>query len=242
MIPLVLVHGFMGGSAQWEALQSDLEGAVDMIAVDLPGFGANNHLPALSSIKGFAQWVVDELRRKGVERYNLLGHSMGGMISQEIARLDQEHINRLVLYGTGATGVLPGRFETIEESKKRAEQDGPTATARRISATWFLQREDASGYAGCAAIAEQSAAQAIAAGLDAMQSWSGVDFLPRITPETLVIWGEKDRTYPWEQTQELSGTIPNAQLAIMPDCAHAAHLEKPDIFAGLLYDFLQPGS
>lgn len=238
MIPLVLVHGFMGGSAQWSDLQADLGTVFDIITVDLPGFGANAHLPAISTISGFAQWVVAELRQKGVERYHLLGHSMGGMVAQEIARQDQDHISRLILYGTGATGVLPGRFETIEESKIRAKADGATATARRISATWFLHKENAPAYAGCATIAQQAAPLAIEAGLDAMQTWSGTDFLPEILPKTLVIWGDKDRTYAWEQIQELSATIPDAQLAIVPGCAHAAHLEKPDIFAGLIYDFL----
>ena len=239
MTPLVLVHGFMGGSAQWDGLKAELGTGVEVIAFDLPGFGGNNHLPVLSTISGFACWVIAQLRAQGVDRYHLLGHSMGGMIAQEIARQDQTHIDRLILYGTGPIGVLPGRFETIEETKARAKADGLTATARRVSATWFLHRENAPAYAACARIAEQSAEAAIDAGLDAMQGWSGTDFLADIQPRTLVIWGDKDRTYPWEQIQELSGTIPDAQLAIVPGCAHAAHLEKPEIFAGLIYDFLQ---
>ncbi len=192
MTPLVLVHGFMGGSAQWEAQIQAFSGTYDVIAVDLPGFGANNHLPALHSISAFAEWVIAELRRKGVERYHLLGHSMGGMIVQEMARLDQSHVERLVLYGTGATGVLPGRFETIEESKARAKADGAKATARRISATWFLERENAPALEACAEIAEQASPEAIQAGLDAMQGWHGANRLKQIAagkPGDLGRWG-----------------------------------------------------
>lgn len=239
MTPLVLVHGFMGGGAQWAGQQADLSSEIDLIAFDLPGFGANNHLPAISTIGGFAEWVIAELRKMGVQKYHLLGHSMGGMIAQEIAQRDQNHIDRLVLYGTGATGVLPGRFETIEESKVRAKADGAQATARRISATWFLKREHSPAYENCARIAEQATADAIAGGLDAMQSWSGTDFLPDIKPQTLVIWGEGDRTYSWEQTQDLSVNIPDTRLAILPGCAHAAHLEKPEVFNSVLFDFVK---
>lgn len=238
MTPLVLVHGFMGGSAQWQVQIAAFSGTYDVVAVDLPGFGANNHLPALHTISAFAEWVIAELRQKGVERYHLLGHSMGGMIVQDMARRDQGHIERLVLYGTGAVGVLPGRFETIEQSKARASADGAKATARRISATWFLDQENAPAFEACAAIAEKAAPEAIQAGLDAMQGWRGDDLLQDIKPETLVIWGDGDRTYPWQQTQLLWNAIPQARLAVVPNCAHAVHLEMADVFNLLVASFL----
>ena len=147
-------------------------------------------------------------------------------------------MDRLVLYATGAIGVLPGRFETIEESKRRAVEDGPAATARRIAATWFLAREAADGYEQCAAIAAQTKLAAIQAGLDAMQSWSGMQKLQQIPQDTLILWGDRDRTYPWNQIQSLWQTIRNTSLAVVPGCAHAVHAEKPDLFQSLISDFL----
>lgn len=238
MTPLVLVHGFMGGSRQWRDLRRSLDGDTDVITVDLPGFGENAFLEAPSSISAFARWVIDRLSADGIDCFDLLGHSMGGMIAQEIAISAPERVERLILYGTGATGVLPGRFETIEVSKRRAQVDGPRDTARRIAATWFLQNEDAPAFAECAAIAERSELQAIVAGLDAMQSWSGVSNLPAIKAATLVVWGDHDRTYPWQQIEQLWTGIVNSSLAVIPNCAHAAHLEKPEIFGCIVQDFL----
>ncbi|PUB11804.1 alpha/beta fold hydrolase [Yoonia sediminilitoris] len=239
MTPLVLVHGFMGGSAQWDLQLADLGAHREVIAIDLPGFGKNNHMPANASIEGYAKWVIGELRSKGFGKYDLLGHSMGGMIVQEMVRHDPDQINRLVLYSTGPVGVLPGRFETIAQSKARAKLDGAKATARRIAATWFLDREQGEDYAGCAAIAERATTEAIAAGLDAMEGWSGTDHLGDIKQQSLVIWGDKDRTYPWSQTELLWRGIPHTNLAVVPGCAHAVHLEKPAIFNSLLIDWLE---
>lgn len=238
MTPLVLVHGFMGGSAQWDGYVDAIERQFDLIAIDLPGFGANAHMPPTSSIGGYADWVIHHLRELGIARYHLLGHSMGGMIAQEIAVRDRGRIDRLVLYATGTIGVLPGRFETIEDSKRRAAQDGPIATARRIAATWFLEREEAEGYAQCARVATQAKLAAINAGLDAMQYWSGERNLGDIEQETLILWGDHDRTYPWGQIQKLWENIPNASLAVVPGCAHAVHAEKPHLFQILVGDFL----
>jgi 2-hydroxy-6-oxonona-2,4-dienedioate hydrolase len=236
--PLVLVHGFMGGGAQWAEQVAGFSTDREVIAVDLPGFGANAHLPVINTIGGFADWVIAQLRSKGVDRYHLMGHSMGGMIVQEMARRDADRIDHLILYATGSVGILPGRFETIAQSKERALADGAQETARRIAATWFLERENAPGYEACAEIACHSSIEAIVAGLDAMQVWSGEDYLPRIKHKTRIIWGDCDRTYAWAQINLLWTTIPKAQLAVVPDCAHAVHMEKSLIFNSLVLDFL----
>lgn len=74
-------------------------------------------LYGLKSIRAFADWVLDQLDALGVDCFNLLGHSMAGMIVQKVARRAGTRIDKLILYSTGAQGVLPGRFENITQSK-----------------------------------------------------------------------------------------------------------------------------
>lgn len=237
MTPLVLVHGFMGGSEQWH-LQDELASAREVIAVDLPGFGRNTHLSPIDSISGFAKWVLKYVRHKGCDRFDLLGHSMGGMIAQEMVELEPETVRRLILYGTGPVGELPGRFETIATSKHRARAEGAADTACRISATWFRDFETAKEYPACAAIARRSGLPAILAGLNAMQKWTGAEHLHHIHTPTLIIWGDLDRTYAWPQVETLWRSIPNCNLAVVPNCAHAVHSENPALFNLIVKDFL----
>lgn len=237
MTTAVFVHGLMGGSAQWQGQMEALEG-LDVIALDLPGFGARADMNAIDSIAKFADWALEELTARDISEFHLIGHSMGGMVAQEMVARAPERVQRLVLYGTGPTGVLPGRFETIETSKCRATAEGSTATARRIAATWFLDREAAPAYEGCAAIAELAKVEAILAGLDAMNSWSGTEHLLHIKAKTMVVWGDTDRTYPWSQTEQLWRSINGASLAVIPNCAHASHLEKPALFNAIITEFL----
>ncbi|MEM6276418.1 MAG: alpha/beta fold hydrolase [Pseudomonadota bacterium] len=237
MIPLVLVHGFLGASAQWDDLAAELGQERSVIAVDLPGFGANAHLPPVDRIEGFADWVIGYLRDRGVARYDLLGHSMGGMIVQEVARRD-ERVEKLVLYGTGPVGNIPGRFETMAESRRRAKADGAAATAARISATWLLKREACPSYPTAAEHAARAGLPAILAGLEAMEQWSGTDALNLIKQDTLVIWGEQDRSYDWKQTEALWRGLPSSSLCVLPACAHLAHLEAPELFNAAIRRFL----
>ena len=80
--------------------------------------------------------------------------------------------------------------------------------------------------------------QALLAGLDAMNRWDGEARLNDIIAQTLVIWGDRDRTYPWPQVQKLWQAIPNTSLAVIPNCAHVPHLESPDVFNAILKGFV----
>ncbi len=238
MRTLVFVHGYLGGSAQWASQVEAFSPFFQVIAPDLPGYGRNGALQAPEEIGAFSDYVLEQLRDAGIDRFDLVGHSMGGMIVQEMVARAPQRIDRLVLYGTGPVGLLPGRFETIDESRRRVIEDGPEATGRRISATWFVDYERASNYPVCADLVAMASQQAALAGLSAMEKWSGEAALADIRTPSLVLWGDSDRTYMWSQQQRLWQGIEDARLAVIPGCAHAAHLEKPALFNAILADFL----
>lgn len=235
---LVLVHGYLGGSQQWDAEIEALGHRYDVIAPDLAGYGDACHLPAPSEIQAHARAVLATLDHAGVDEFHLLGHSMGGMVAQEMVRLAPPRIRRLVLYATGPQGSIPGRFETMERSRERLAADGAERSARRTCATWLLDREASPAFDRLAALAARASEQAARAGLFAMEGWDGRDHLRAITQPTLVIWGEHDRSYAWPQIEALWRTIPRASLAVLPHCAHALHLERTALFHALLLDFL----
>ncbi|GLS87430.1 hydrolase [Cypionkella aquatica] len=235
---LVLVHGYLGASAVWADQVTHFSATHDVICPDLPGFGESAHLTAPDSIEGHAQAVLDLLDDLHVATFALLGHSMGGMIVQAMVKLAPHRIKKLVLYGTGPLGVLPGRFETIATSRARLMAEGVAATARRIAATWFLQGEQAEGYALCAAVGQKTSQQAALASLNAWEHWDGRSNLAQIACPTLVLWGSHDKSYAWSQPEALWRGIPGADLAVVPNAAHNVHLEKPLIFNEILADFL----
>lgn len=237
---LVLVHGYLAGSAIWTRELATFSASHDVICPDLAGFGASAALQAPATITGHAELVLDLLDRLGVAEFDLLGHSMGGMVVQEIARLAPQRLRSLILYGTGPQGLLPGRFETIAQSRDRFLAEGVAPTAHRIAATWFLQGEAAEAFPLCLAMGRQTTLQAALASLSAWETWDGRAALAQITTRTLVIWGSRDRSYPWSQPEALWRGIPGADLAVVPNVAHNVHLENPALFAAILGTFLDP--
>lgn len=236
--PLVLVHGYLGSAEVWRHHLPTLSINFDVIAPNLAGFGASNTIEAPETIAGFATQVLDLLDHLGIEQFHLLGHSMGGMIVQEMARMAPSRIQKLVCFGTGPVGVLPNRFEPIERSRQRLREDGLAATADRIAATWFVDGEDAPDFYFCRTIALQTSMQAALASLSAWEAWDGTDALPSIEAQTLVLWGDRDRSYGWSQPEALWKGIPGATLAVAPNCGHNVHMENSRLFSQLIDDFL----
>lgn len=236
--PLVLVHGYLGGAMAWQRQLEVLSADFDVIAPELPGYGGSSAAEAAASITGYAQQVLGLLDDLGVQRFHLLGHSMGGMIVQEMTALAPDRVDRLICYGTGPWGVLPDRFETIEQSRARLRTEGVRPTARRIAATWFSQGEAAQDFAACAALGENVSTTSALAGLTAMENWDGRAALSAIRQPTLIIWGDRDRSYGWQQPEALWKGIAGSNLAVMPGCGHNAHQENPALFETILRDFL----
>jgi pimeloyl-ACP methyl ester carboxylesterase len=239
--PLVLVHGYLGGSAQWQDQLDVLAPTHDVIAPDLPGFGAAAALPGPAAIAEFAAAVMGCLDRLGIERFALLGHSMGGMIVQEIAARHGDRVERLVLYGTGPLGRMPDRFEPLETSMDRLEADGVAATADRISATWFRDGTCALGYGVARDIGRMAGLQAARNALAAMRDWDGRAALAGFHMPCRILWGDRDRSYRWPQVAALWQGIAGAELGVLPGASHAAHLEKPLLFNAMVQDFLSNG-
>lgn len=242
--PLVLVHGYLGGSAQWQAEIDRFAPRFDVIAPDLPGYAGSAALPPSDRIAQFAAAVLGLVDELGLGQVTLLGHSMGGMIVQDLAATHPDRIARLILYGTGPLGAMPDRFEPLDTSRERVRSDGVAETIRRIGATWFRDGTRARGFDVVARLGAQASEAAAIAGLDAMSQWDGRGALSRLTMPTLVLWGDGDRSYRWPQVEALWQGLPDAGLAVIPGTAHAAHLEKPALFHALLEDFLlaSPGA
>ena len=237
--PLVLVHGFLGSSKMWEPQIKFFKKNFRVVTPDLPGFGKSNKMKSCKSIKIMADLILKCLKEKKIKRYNLLGHSMGGMIAQEMAKKDGKKISKLICYSTGARGDMPGRFESIDQSRKSLKKNGLLITAKKIAKTWFVKETKAKYFDICIKAGKQTSIKAADNALIAFKSWNGVNTLKNIKNKTLIVWGNKDKSYDKKQIQILKIKILNSSLVIFNGCAHNIHLEKVNEFNNKINKFLE---
>ena len=236
--PLVLVHGFLGSSQMWEPQIKYFKKNYRVLTPDLPGFGKSNKSESCNSINSMAQVIIDCLNKKRINNFYLLGHSMGGMIVQEIAKTAEDRISKLICYGTGPIGEVPGRFESMDQSREKLKKTGLQITAHRIAKTWFVKGENAKYFYLCSNAGKATNLKAADNALIAMKNWNGLENLKNIKSKTLIIWGDQDKSYNFDQVDALNKNIQNSKLKIFKGCSHNTHLEKPDEFNECVKKFL----
>ena len=236
--PLVLVHGFLGSSKMWGPQIDFFKRNFRVITPDLPGFGKSTHIKSHDSIISLANLILDCLKDKQINKFYLLGHSMGGMIVQEMAKIYGDKVSKLICYSTGPIGEMPDRFETMDESRNNLKKIGLESTARNIAKTWFILSEKAKYFDLCIQAGKETSVDAADNALIAMKKYNGTNNLKFIKNETLIIWGDKDKSYNYKQIQTLKENISNSSLVIFKECAHNIHLEKIEEFNKTVQNFL----
>jgi len=236
--PFVFVHGYLGSSEMWNFQKEFFSKHYRVIIPALPGFGESHNVKSLDSINKMARQIIDLLDQKNIDNFNLIGHSMGGMIVQEITKLIGDRVNKLICFATGSIGEIPGRFETIDETREKLKKDGTEVSFSRVPKKWFVKGDKDKNYFLCKNAVKDVSLEAADNALLAMKNWRGKENLKNIKNETLIIWGDKDTSYNFDQVDTLKKNIKNSRLEIFKDCAHNVHLEQPDQFNNLVQKFI----
>ena len=236
--PFVFVHGYLGSSEMWNFQKEFFSKYYRVIIPALPGFGESHNVKSLDSINKMAREIIDLLDQKNIDNFNLIGHSMGGMIVQEITKLIGDRVNKLICFATGSIGEIPGRFETIDETREKLKKDGIELSFSRVPKKWFVKGDKDKNYYLCKNAVKDVSLETADNALLAMKNWRGKEDLKNIKNETLIIWGDKDTSYNFDQVDTLKKNIKNSRLEIFKNCAHNVHLEQPDEFNNLVQKFI----
>ena len=239
--PLLLIAGIPAVASDWRPVAERM--AADgrrAISYDNRGSGASTVTPGPYTTAGLAADAVALLDRLGIERADVFGMSLGGMIAQELALGWPERVDRLVLGCThcGLAHAEPpereaGRAFAMETDDwaERMRALAPFAFAAGVDGH-FLERfiekksgevQDAAGYAG------QIAA---AVGHDTY------DRLPQLARPTLIVTGDGDRVIPGASSEVMHERIPGSRLEVVAGAGHLFFLERPEATLRLLDEFL----
>ena len=236
--PFVFVHGYLGSSEMWCFQKNYFSKYCRVIAPALPGFGESHSVKSLNSINDMAKKIIEMLNQKKIDRFNLIGHSMGGMIVQEITKIIGDRVNKLICFATGSIGDIPGRFETMDETREQLKKEGAKISFSRVPPKWFVKGNKDKNYFLCENAVTNVSVETADNALLAMKNWKGIDNLKNIENETLIIWGDKDVSYNFDQVDTLNKNIKNSRLEIFKGCCHNVHLEQPEKFNILIKNFI----
>jgi 3-oxoadipate enol-lactonase len=238
--PMVLLHSLLAGRASFDRIKDKLAARFHVIIPELPGFGASAATAGdLASVSDRVAEAAREASRG--EKAVVLGNGYGGFVALQMLIRHPDIASQVIFADCGAkfpnTGQAAFRAMAEIAAAKGLEAIADTAMRRLFAPDFqaanpellskqraaFLQTDTHVFQSACRALAELD----LRADLEKVQ----------IPAQVLV--GEQDEATPVPMSRELAAGLPDAELVILPACAHVPQLQAPEVFLAALDRFLR---
>jgi pimeloyl-ACP methyl ester carboxylesterase len=251
---IVFVHGLSGSWPNWLEQLPVFAREHRVIAMDLPGFGHSPMPTERITISAYARMLDGLLETLGVSAATVVGNSMGGFVSTELAIAFPQRVERLVL--VSAAGISTYRHRDVERVEPYLRRVAPMIAAytgwTAARSDWMARRPGLRNMTlgmvtrhpsrlPAALVAEQLRGAGKPGFMEALRA--NIDYpikerLPEIACPTLIVWGEEDKVISVADASVFEEMIPNSRKAIFEGTGHMAMLERPEAFNELLSEFI----
>ena len=225
---LVLLHGFGGDHTAWFSIVQRLPKEWRVLSYDLPGHGRSLNVPGAGRAGAMAKAVLADLEARGIERFRLAGHSMGGAVATMMAMRAPERIAALTLLAPGGYGpeiaidVLRdwGAAATRPSIAKALAR--MTAPGHRFGAFEIGRVEAMRRRPGQVPVLREIAASM--ADENGHQGAFPSEHLAKLPGGSTLVWGDADPILPFEQAERAPDNLVRVDL---PAAGHMLMEERP---------------
>ncbi|HIK28395.1 MAG: alpha/beta hydrolase [Oscillatoriaceae bacterium SKW80] len=243
-IPIILLHGFDSSSFEFRRLLPLLAAETETWAIDLLGFGFTERIAEIpfspKAIKTHLYYFWKTLIEKPAI---WVGVSMGGAAAIDLTLSYPEIVKKLVLIDSAGLAKPPviGKFLFPPLDYLAVEFLRHPLVRRKISLKAYYDPKFVSPDAElCAALHLKAPrwSEALIAFTKSGGYGSFQDNLSRIEQPTLILWGKEDRILGTADALKFKQALANSKLIWIDNCGHVPHLEKPQITARHILDFI----
>ena len=250
---LILLHGFGASLFSWREVMPALAAYGTVIAYDRPAFGLTERPLTWEGENPYSPeaqvaLVIGLMDALNVGQAILVGHSAGGKVAFETALAYPDRVRALIAVGPAvyAGGGAPSWARPLLGTPQMrhlgpliARQLGKNGDAFLRSAWHDPAKITAEIYTGYRQPLQVEDWDRALWELTAASTESDLaERIPEIMLPVLVITGDDDRVVPVEQSLRLAGSLPNAQVSVLPACGHLPHEECPEEFMQAVADFV----
>ncbi len=248
--PVVFIHGLSG---QWQNWLENIPRAAQerrVIAMDLPGFGYSEDPVEQITIPGYARCVEELCERLDLGSVAVVGNSMGGFIAAEMAIRFPGRVERLMLCSPAGVSSAQVRERPVMTMARIAGISAST----QVAPTKLISKRPGLRHLILALVARHpsrlksdltwhglvsgAGKPAFVPALGACLNYDFRERLGEIGCPTLLIWGRNDAIIPVEDAELFERLVPGLRTVILKDTGHVAMVERPEVFNGLLMDFV----
>ena len=246
--PILLIHGWGGSGSYWEDTARRLSKTAQVIVPDLPGTGRSQPVKSAQNLYDQVATLKFVVEKLGLEKVQIVGHSMGAAMTLLLAEQIQERVERLVL--TSMCFFMTQKQADIYNSimkfvrlmmrvrfKQMADIPG---LSYMMAVRYFYKVPDdqellRQGFMDYLTLDFETAAACAQNATDPTIEAAGA----AVQVPTLLIACRQDQVMPVENVNYTVSVIPNCELRWMEQCGHLPMVEKADEYMGILNSFLQ---
>jgi 3-oxoadipate enol-lactonase len=238
--PVVILANSLGATLRmWDPQLEPLTRSFRVVRFDTRGHGGSAVPPGPYTIDELADDVRALLDRLELEKVHYVGLSLGGMIGMRLAAEHPDRIDRLVVLCTSA---LLGPAELWHDRAAKVRRRGTASVAEAVVARWYtkpFQTRHPDVIAAAQKMLASTPREGYAACCEAIAAMDLTADLANITAPTLVMAGADDLATPVDHLTRIAATIPNADLVVVPEAAHLATSEQPELVTAAILAHVQ---
>lgn len=239
---VVLLHGYLESMIVWDEFVDLLKDKVRVVTLDLPGHGISNVIGEVHTMEYLAKCVGDAMAALGIERYSMVGHSMGGYVS--LAMLDdyRDHLDNIILLSSTTSADSQEKCDRRRREIELIKAGKKNTLARLVPHAGFAPEnvkrlqdyiEDISELI---LMTEDEGVIAILGGMIERQSRG--DMLRESGIPHLFIFGRHDYYIPEEVAEEMIAEDPTAEVVWLEHSGHMGFIEEPELCANAILDMI----
>jgi pimeloyl-ACP methyl ester carboxylesterase len=239
-----LIHGHPLDHTMWMPQVAFLSPRYRVTVPELRGYGVTP-LPSgngITLLDDFATDILALADHLNIERFAIVGLSLGGQIALETYRQAPERIRALVLADTFASLDTPEQKQTRLDTADRFDREGfgnfATESLHKMMTPANAQAFPAVAEHIVRMVHDSNPHGAAAALRGRTQRRDYTPLLSQITAPSLIIVGRYDAFTPVHLSEEMHRALPGSRLEIIEDSGHMTNLERPDEFNSILGSFL----
>jgi pimeloyl-ACP methyl ester carboxylesterase len=228
--PLLYLHSAAGEALVWLDVLNGLAEDRTVVAPAHPGFWQSEGLETIHDIEDLANHYLALMDARGWEQVDVMGSSLGGWIAMELAARWPERVGRMVLAASVGIRVPDVPMADVfamtlgkEEDARALSFHDPHHPLAKIAIPDLMSLNDED----LANFLRAMAAIAKVAWNPYMHDPRLEGMLPRVSADTLLIWGRSDKVVPVPYGERLAELIPQARLVVVEECGHSIMLEQP---------------
>lgn len=239
---VVLLHGYFESLVVWDEFVPLLSGSVRVVTLDLPGHGVSEVRGEIHTMEYLADTVAAAMQHLGVERYSVVGHSMGGYVALSLAERYADRLESVILISSTPSA------DTMEKCDRRRREIELVRAGRKNTIASIVR------HAGFAAenigrlkdwiddleeLVLMTEDDGVIAILNGMIERKDMNDMLRSTPvRHMFIFGRHDNYIPEATAEKIVADHPEALAVWLEHSGHMGFLEEPELCADAILEFI----